>query len=76
MTGTELSALLNRPVRLSFHDGEIVEAVLLGIDEQRARDITYEVTRIVSAGTPPARGTSVGATCVAALDDVASWRQP
>jgi len=62
-----------RPVRLSFADGEVVEAVLLGVDEQRDQDLTYEVKRVVQRGNPPARGTGVGVTCVARLPDLKEW---
>jgi len=74
MPAHELTAFLNKLVQLSFRDGELIEALLLGVDEVRSRDLTYEVRKIVAFGTPRARGTSVGATCVAALDDLRSWR--
>ncbi len=69
----QLRARLNKSVRLTFRDGEEVEATLLGIDETRDRDLTYEVTRIIRAGVPTPRGTRVGATCIAKLDELHTW---
>ncbi len=73
MTNPDLRALLNKPVRLVFKDGEIVEAVLLGVDAERQHDITYEVLRLVKAGAPRALGTAIGATLVASLENLSSW---
>lgn len=72
-TPEELRSHLSRTVRLHFKDGEIVEAVLLGVDPTRDRDLTYEVRRILERGSPPARGTAPGATCVASIDELAEW---
>jgi hypothetical protein len=68
-----LRSYLNKRVRLFFTDGEIVEAILLGVDPERDRDLTYEVGQIVLRGSPPARGTTEGATCIAPLQDLESW---
>lgn len=65
---------LNHPVRLEFYDGEIVEVVLLGVDLERSRDLTYEVVRVERHGAPRARGTQEGNTCVAKLSELISWR--
>ena len=69
-----LRSLLNSPVRLHFKDGEIVEAELLGVDELRDRDITYEIRKIV-APPPPPRASDVGTTYVASLDELAHWEE-
>lgn len=69
----QLRKRLNQPVKLSFRDGEVVEAILLGIDPDRDRDLTYEVRKVVRKGTPPARGTEEGGTSVAKIDELADW---
>lgn len=69
----ELARHLNEEVRLSFKDGEIIDAVLLGVDEQTHRDLTYEVRRVLSVGKPRPEGTTVGATCIASLDELEAW---
>jgi len=63
----------HQSVRLTFKDGEVVDALLLGVDLTRDRDLTYEVRRIVSAASPPGRGTTIGATVIAKVEDLASW---
>jgi hypothetical protein len=68
-----LRSLINKRLRLSFNDGEVVEALLLGADPVRDRDLTYEVLRVVRQGTPQPRGSGVGATCVAAMDELAGF---
>jgi hypothetical protein len=68
-----LTTYLNRPVLLRFKDGEIVEAILLGLDSERHRDLTYGVRKIIRKGTPEPRGTKVGSTCIAPIDDLESW---
>lgn len=73
MSIADLRKRLNQRVKLSFHDGEIVEAILLGVDPDRDHDITYEVQRIIRSGTPPARGTEEGGTAVAKLEELATW---
>jgi hypothetical protein len=70
---SELRSYLNRALRLSFKDGEVVEATLLGVDLELDRDLTYEIRRILAQGSPPPRGTAVGATCIASLDDLDVW---
>jgi hypothetical protein len=69
-----LRSLLNTRVELSFKDGELVEALLLGADPERDRDITYQVIRVIKKGSPLPRGSEVGATCVASLSDLADCR--
>lgn len=73
MNATGLRRHINQPVTLYFRDGEVVEAILLGIDPDRDRDLTYEVTRIVHEGTPRARGTELGGTCVARIVELLKW---
>ncbi len=70
---SDLRHALNRPVRLYFRDGEIVDAILLGASPTRDRDITYEVREILKEATPPARGSRPGSTCIAPIEDVAKW---
>lgn len=70
----ELRTHMNRQLHLEFNDGEIVEAILLGASPGRDRDITYEVTRIIKVAAPRAKGTEIGGTCVAPLDDLKAWR--
>lgn len=60
-------------MRLTFHDGEIVEAILLGMDSKRNQDLTYEVTRVIRQASPPARGTALGVTCIAPLRELTDW---
>lgn len=69
----QLRERLNQPVKLSFRDGEVVEAILLGIDPERDRDLTYEVRRIIRRGSPPARGAEEGGTSVAKIEELANW---
>lgn len=71
----ELQTQINQHVTLSFRDGEVVEAILLGVDPVEHRDLTYEVTKIVRHGTPRALGTEEGGTCVASIDDLATWER-
>ena len=73
MNVEKLRSHLNREVRLSFKDGEIVDAVLLGVDPDWERDLTYEVKHVVQQGSPLPRGTAVGAPCIAQLDDLSAW---
>jgi hypothetical protein len=68
----DLPAHVNQSVRLTFKDGEIVDALLLGVDLSRDRDLTYEVRRIVRAASPPTRGTAIGATVIAQAHDLSS----
>jgi hypothetical protein len=73
----DISALrqrLNTVIRLSFADGEEVEARLLGVDPDEHEDITYEVCRIVRAGSPPALGTDVGAIVVVPMAELTDWQ--
>jgi hypothetical protein len=60
-------------VILRFADGEEVEALLLGADETRDKDITYEVRRILKLGSPTPKGSEIGGTCVAPLKDLVDW---
>jgi len=69
----QLRQRLNQPVKLNFRDGEVVDAILLGIDPERDRDLTYEVRRIIRRGSPPARSTHEGGTNVAKIEELASW---
>jgi len=73
MDHSQLRNFLNHSVRLSFKDGEAVEAVLLGMDAERDRDLTYEVRKIVARGPAAAKGTVVGTTYIASIDDLAAW---
>jgi hypothetical protein len=68
----ELPVHVNQPVRLIFKDGEIVDALLLGVDLRRDRDLTYQVLRILRAASPPTRGTAIGATVIAKVQDLES----
>jgi len=70
----QLRAALKQAIRLTFRDGEVVEALLLGVDAERNHDVTYEVTRIVHAGGQGVKLTQVGTTYIAPLDQVESWR--
>jgi hypothetical protein len=74
MKPEELRTALNRLVRLSFRDGEVVDVLLLGADPAHDRDFDYEVRAIRAEGTPKPKGTAVGATCVASLNDLISWQ--
>jgi hypothetical protein len=69
----KLRTRLNKDVRLLFVDGETVDAILLGIDWFRDHDLTYEIRAIVRKATPPTRGTAVGRSCIARIDELASW---
>jgi len=68
-----LRTRLNRGVRLRFHDGEVVEATLMGLDPERDHDLTYEVLRVIHGAAPPARGTAPGATIIARIEDLDGW---
>ena len=68
-----LGTYLKGPVRLRFADGEVVEATLLGADVVRNRDRTYEVTQLLHPAEPAARGTGIGATVFAQLEDLVGW---
>ena len=69
----DMKKSLNHRVRLRFADGEVVDAILLGITP--GEDITYEVQTIISLGTPPARGTAPGATCISGVIEVSDWSE-
>jgi hypothetical protein len=69
-----LVAQLGRVVELRFSDDEIVQGKLLAIDPDDQEDITYQVIRIVQAGTRSARGTTLGATVTAELHELEAWR--
>jgi hypothetical protein len=73
MNSLSLRSHLNELVILRFADGEEVEALLLGADEARHKDITYEVRRILKVGTPTPKGSEIGGTCVAPLKDLVDW---
>lgn len=73
MDVNDMRKSLNHHVRLVFADGEVVDAILLGLNP--GEDITYEVENVVSPATPPARGTAVGATCVADVGDLTGWSE-
>ncbi len=73
MDALGLRLLISKRLRLSFKDGEVVEVLLLGADPERDRDLTYEVLRVVRQGTPKPRGSEVGATCIAAMEDLADF---
>jgi len=70
-----LDRLHNREIRLWFHDGEIVEALLLGTDPREHADLTYEVRKVVSHGPPSARASVVGDTLIAPLRDLARFEE-
>jgi len=74
MDSRSLRSHLNSLMILRFADGEEVEALLIGADEMRDKDITYQVRRILKAGTPTPKGSEVGGTCVAPLKDLVYWR--
>jgi hypothetical protein len=74
MNSRSLRSQLNSLLVLQFADGEEVEAILLGVDEARDRDITYEIRRILKPGRPAPKGSAVGTTCVAPLKDLVDWR--
>ena len=73
MDPSQLRTALNRLVRLSFRDGEVVDVALLGADPAHDREFDYEVKAIRHEGVPRPKGTAVGATCVASLDDLVTW---
>jgi len=64
---------LHQRVRLTFHDGEVVDATLLGLDPIHHQDLTYEVLAVIRHGEPPARGTAIGATCIAGSGELRAW---
>ena len=64
---------LNTVVRLSFSDGEEVDALLLGVDLEAHDDLTYEVRRIVRRAEPSAIGTAEGTIVVAPITELAAW---
>lgn len=74
MAGYEgISTQVGGEVRLRFSDGEIVDARIVAVDYAEQFDCTDEVLAIIQAGTPPVVGTSVGALCLAPLNDLGSW---
>jgi hypothetical protein len=73
MDSRDIRSQLNKLVRLTFRDGEVVEAVLLGADPERDKDLTYEVRRIVSQPPGKREHLEVGATFVGALKDLERW---
>jgi hypothetical protein len=73
MNSLSLRSHLNSLVILRFANGEEVEALLLGADETRDKDITYEIRRILKLGTPTSKGSEIGGTCVAPLKDLIGW---
>lgn len=70
---SELRRHVNSIVRLSFNDGELVEARLLAVDQVEHHDLTYEVRRIVQPSRTGALGSRPGATVVAPLRELVSW---
>lgn len=73
MNVAQLRAVLKNRVRLTFRDGEVVEALLLGVDDERNHDLTYEVTRVVHTGAPTSKATQVGTTYIAPLNELENW---
>lgn len=73
MNRLHLASYINQMVRLRFRDGEIVDALLLGADEDRHQDLTYEVREVLTPGNPRPRGTRPGGTCIASLEELSSW---
>jgi len=69
----DLRRHLNRAVRLHFTDGEVVDAVLLGVDPAEHEDLTYELVRRLTSGTSGAVESLPGTTLVTPLVDLAGW---
>ena len=73
MNLSKLRKFVNQKVRLTFRDGEIVDAMLLVANVERDRDITYEIIHVLKSGS---RGDSVskpGVVIVASLDELLSF---
>lgn len=70
-----LRALLKKTVRLTFRDGEVVDALLLGVDSERNRDLTYEVARVIHPASIATKATQVDTTYIAPLDELQSWSE-
>ena len=68
-----LRGLTHKSVRLTFRDGEVVDAIVLGVNIERDFDLTYEVLRVIHSAKPPALGTALGATVIAELKDLVGW---
>jgi hypothetical protein len=66
----QLGGLVGRHVVLGFRDGEMVEAVLLGVDVEWQKDILYEVIAVIADGDPRPIGAAPGARCRAPLREV------
>jgi small nuclear ribonucleoprotein (snRNP)-like protein len=73
MNVERLRCALKKNVLLTFRDGEVVEALLLGVDDARNHDLTYEVTRVVDPGPRTSKATEIGATYIAPLAELADW---
>ena len=68
-----LRGLTHKPVRLTFRDGEVVDAIVLGVNTERDFDLTYEVLRVIQSAEPPALGSAPGASVIAELKDLVGW---
>ena len=73
MDSKNIHTQLNKLVRLTFRDGESVDAVLLGADPEHNHDLTYEVRRIISWPREERKHLAVGATLIGALADLERW---
>jgi hypothetical protein len=69
----DLRRYLNRGVRLRFTDGEVIDALLLGVDPDEHEVVTYALVRRLASGTTGAVESPPGITLIAPLADLAGW---
>lgn len=68
-----LGSHLNQKVRLFFDDGVVLDVILLGIDPERDKDLTFEATRILKSNSSLGHKCKRGATLIAQGDTLVNW---
>jgi len=68
-----LEHYVGRLVRLSFSNGEIVWARVIGVDPAEHEDLFYEVLEVVTTGDPPSAHYRPGVVYQAWLSDLVTW---
>jgi len=64
---------VGRLVRLTFSDGEIPRARVIGVDPAEHEDLFYEVLEVLTTGDPPSSHYRPGVYYQARLSDLAVW---
>lgn len=70
-----LTRQIDRPLRLHFRDGEVVEARLLSVGLDPHDDLSYEVRRVVHPPVSGAIASRLDHVCIASARDLVSWEE-